>query len=559
MTSGKPYDDDNWEDGDIVGPVTMNEHAEDHDDDLFRVEHDGVDVSGVGAGKPVNFTDGFDVTDETGHVGVDLKGTTRIIEEGTSESEIDNIVTSGEPGDVFIFEPGTHSIDGFVVPEGVTLRFDHCTVDIHWMYLNEGCALIGDDAIVNVDNDNGTIFSSTGADNVSIEGIAFIDTLDPNVRSNTIIRWGEGDDLENFTVRDCEFYDIHFYGAINTGHSSNGSVTGCWIENNRFERVAQAYNSWNTYHLVFRGNYCEHDNEWDASIFNEVEGIDIADADNALVEGNAFINYEEEGVDCNMSNARVVNNYIKIPPSEPGFRTKGIHLSSPGPMVATGNVIDMTDANDSNDQAFGNHSGTSQWDSYTAIVGNVVIGGGTGKGVEQWDVGDPDTLVANNLFYNVDRAIHARGGRLMTSGNMYLDVNTEIDQDGVNEVTRVEDTIDINGRIDAERVTVDDRLTIDDNEGAIRFVNAATEIARISNTLRFDTWRNFEFHTGDANQRVWESDWDANVTFVDGDVTCQNGLEVTSNGGGVEVTSPDGTETKIIGIDNNGNLEARDP
>ena len=73
MTSGKPYHESDWEDGDVVGPVTMNDHADDHDDDLFRIEQDGVDVSGVGSSKPLNF-EGVVVTDVGTYVGVDLGG-----------------------------------------------------------------------------------------------------------------------------------------------------------------------------------------------------------------------------------------------------------------------------------------------------------------------------------------------------------------------------------------------------------------------------------------------------------------------------------------------------
>ena len=73
MTSGKPYHEDDWEDGDVVGPVTMNEHAQAHGDldakttglsedgseiDLESAEIDDVfaDVNIVIDGQPVSIS-----------------------------------------------------------------------------------------------------------------------------------------------------------------------------------------------------------------------------------------------------------------------------------------------------------------------------------------------------------------------------------------------------------------------------------------------------------------------------------------------------------------------
>jgi len=52
----------------------------------------------------------------------------------------------------------------------------------------------------------------------------------------------------------------------------------------------------------------------------------------------------------------------------------------------------------------------------------------------------------------------------------------------------------------------------------------------------------------DITHRISDDDWEVSVP-----ITFQ------TDGEGPVVTSPDGSETKVIGIDNNGNLEARDP
>lgn len=99
MTQHKSYHEEDWSDdaGDMWEAETVNEHAEDHNSDLLRVEDDGTDIGGLGRDVALNFLNAESITDTADGIDVDVGGggLTTVADDTVTLSDGSAIISTG--------------------------------------------------------------------------------------------------------------------------------------------------------------------------------------------------------------------------------------------------------------------------------------------------------------------------------------------------------------------------------------------------------------------------------------------------------------------------------